>query len=103
MSISGDSLLISLSLILLPAFIALIGTLLYSYFVIKRYKKVLGRLFHSSFRGVDTERKRIASELHDHLAIHSITFSFCIYSTKTAMKQPPQDFFISFNYKVTVK
>jgi len=75
MSISGDSLLISLSLILLPAIIALIGTLLYSYMVIKRYKKVLGRLFRSSFRGVDTERKRIASELHDHLAVHSIAFS----------------------------
>jgi hypothetical protein len=43
--------------------------------VIKRYKKVLGRLFRSSFRGVDTERKRIASELHDHLAVHSIAFS----------------------------
>lgn len=75
MSISGDSLLISLSLILLPSFIALTGTLMYSYFVIKRYKKVLSRLFHSSFRGIDTERKRIATELHDHLAIHSITFS----------------------------
>ncbi len=75
MSISGDSLLISLSLILVPALIALIGTLLYSYFVIKRYKNVLGRLFHSSFRGVDSERKRIASELHDHLAVHSIAFT----------------------------
>jgi signal transduction histidine kinase len=75
MSISGDSLLISLTLILLPSLLTLLGVIIYSYIVIKRYKHALSRLFRSSFRGVDSERKRIASELHDYLALHTISFN----------------------------
>lgn len=75
MYLSGDSLLLSLFTMILPTLIVLIGTIVYSYTVIKRYSNVLSRLYRSSFRGVDTERKRIASELHNHLAVHSISVS----------------------------
>jgi signal transduction histidine kinase len=42
---------------------------------VKRYSLALSRLYKMSFKGVDTERKRIASEMHDHLALHSITIT----------------------------
>jgi signal transduction histidine kinase len=72
---SEDTLLISIIAIIIPAIIILIGTLSYSRSVVKRYSKVLKRLYLVSFKGIDTERKRIASELHDHLALHSITIT----------------------------
>ncbi len=74
MFISGDTLLIKLITITLPGLCILLGTIIYSFVVINRYSKTLKRLYRSSFKGVDTERKRIATELHDHLAIHSISF-----------------------------
>ena len=74
MFISGDTFLLNLLTIILPTLILLLGTIVYSYKVINRYSKALKRLYSSSFRGVDTERKRIATELHDHLAIHTIGF-----------------------------
>ncbi len=80
---SGDSLLIKLTAVILPAFIVLIGTIIYSYVVINRYSKTLSRLYRSSFTGVDTERKRIASELHDHFALHAITVAEQFESLKT--------------------
>jgi len=86
MSMSGDSLLISLSLIILPAFLALLGIIIFSYIVTKRYNRVLTRLYRSSFRGVDTERKRIASELHDTLAVSSITLSEDFIELKSKLK-----------------
>lgn len=86
MASSGDSLLISLFSILLPAFILLVGTIMYSYNVITRYSKALSRLYRSSFRGIDSERKRIASELHDHLAIHSIKLSEGLGDLKNRLK-----------------
>ncbi len=75
MFFSADFVLLNLFTILIPSFIVLLATLSYSYIIIIRYNKVLKRLYRSSFRGVDFERKRIASELHDHLAVHSISFS----------------------------
>ncbi len=75
MSTSGDSLLISLFAIIIPAIVIFIGTLSYSRILIGKYKNVLSRLYRSSFRGADTERKRIASELHNQLAIYHINIS----------------------------
>jgi signal transduction histidine kinase len=83
---SGDTLLTSLFLILLPAFLALIGIIVYIYLVSKRYNSALTRLYRSSFRGVDTERKRIASELHDTLAVSSITLSEDFIELKSKLK-----------------
>ncbi|MDB2589328.1 hypothetical protein N9Y33_05580 [Bacteroidia bacterium] len=57
---------------MVPAIIILIGTMSYSRLVIKRYSKVVERLYLASFKGMDTERKRIASELHNQLAVHFI-------------------------------
>jgi signal transduction histidine kinase len=70
-----DTLLVSLLAILIPAISILVGTLLYSKIIIMRYAKVVERLYRASFNGVDTERQRISSELHDHLALHSIIIS----------------------------
>ncbi len=74
MFISGDTLIIKLITIALPGICILLGTVIYSYKVINRYSQTLKRLYRSSFRGVDTERRRIATELHDHLAVYSIGF-----------------------------
>jgi signal transduction histidine kinase len=57
---------------MVPVIILLIGTIIYSGVVVKRYAKVVERLYLSSFKGMDTERKRIASELHNQLAVHFI-------------------------------
>jgi len=75
MSSSGDSFLLSLLLILIPAIGLLVGTVLYTHVVLKRYSKALSRLYRSSFKGVDSERRRIASELHDHLGGHTVLIS----------------------------
>ena len=86
MFISGDTLLLNLIKITLPGLCILIGTLIYSYKVINRYSKALKRLYSSSFRGVDTERKRIASELHDTLAVSSILLSEDFIDLKSKLK-----------------
>lgn len=83
---SGDSLLISLFSIIVPAMVILIGTLTYSRTLLRRYSIVLKRLYSLSFKGVDTERKRIARELHDHLGVYSIYLSQHIDSLKTMLE-----------------
>jgi signal transduction histidine kinase len=70
---SADLLLIEVAGVFLPAFIVTVFTISYSYKTTVRYKRAIKRLYQTGFRGVDTERKRIASEMHDHLAEHSIT------------------------------
>lgn len=69
---SEDTLMISILTTMVPVIILLIGTIIYSRVVVKRYAKVVERLYLSSFKGMDTERKRIASELHNQLAVHFI-------------------------------
>ncbi len=86
MFISGDTLLLKLITITLPGICILLGTIIYSYKIINRYSKTLKRLYSCSFKGVDTERKRIASELHDHLAIHTISFYEEIKILKSRLK-----------------
>jgi signal transduction histidine kinase len=73
MYISVDSLLFSLLCLILPAIVLFVGTIVYSRLIVRRYSLALARLYKMSFKGVDTERKRIASEMHDHLALHSLT------------------------------
>lgn len=75
MYLSVDIFLISLIIIIATSLVVLIGVLIYSYFIIKRYSSVLKRLYKSSFKGIDTERMRIASELHDLLSLYSISLS----------------------------
>ena len=72
---SGDSLLISLFIVLTPAIGILIGTILYSMRLVNRYTKAIARLYRASFKGVDYERKRIARDLHDHLGAHAVLMS----------------------------
>jgi signal transduction histidine kinase len=72
---SEDLLLIEIAGVFLPAIIITVFTFIYNYQSSARYKRVLQRLYKMSFKGIDFERKRIASELHDHLAIHSISIS----------------------------
>jgi signal transduction histidine kinase len=85
MFISGDTFILNLLNLILPTLIILLGTIIYSYKIINRYSKALKRLYSSSFRGVDTERKRIATELHDHLAVHTIAFYEHINSLKSML------------------
>jgi signal transduction histidine kinase len=72
---SGDLLLLSVLAILVPAVAILVGTILYASAMLRRYSKAIKRLYRSSFKGVDSERKRIASELHDHLGAHAVLMS----------------------------
>ncbi len=75
MTITGDILLISLFAIILPSLLILFGTAIYSITIINRYKKIVSRLYRASFKGIDSERKRIASELHNQLAVHFININ----------------------------
>jgi signal transduction histidine kinase len=70
---SADLLLIEVAGVFLPAFIVTVFTIAYSYKTTVRYKRAIKRLYQMGFKGVDMERRRIASEMHDHLAEHSIT------------------------------
>ena len=64
---SGDSYLISIFIILIPSIALLIGTVIFSYIVIKRYSKIISRLYKMNFKSLETERKRIANDLHDQI------------------------------------
>lgn len=72
---SGDLLLLSVLAILIPTFAILVGTGIYVSSILRRYSRALKRLYRSSFKGVDSERKRIARELHDHLGAHAVFMS----------------------------
>jgi signal transduction histidine kinase len=72
---SADLLLTEIAGVFLPALIVTVFSVVFSYRITSRYKRAIKRLYKMSFNGVDTERKRIASELHDHLALHSITIT----------------------------
>ena len=85
MSNSGDSLIISLFAITSTAAIILIGTFTFSRIVLRRYSAVVHRLYNLSFKGVDTERKRIASELHDQLGAHWVRMSHNFERLKTEL------------------
>jgi len=67
--------LLSLLIILVPALFILVGTFIYSRTLLRRYSRVLRRLYRTSFKGVDTERKRIARELHDELGVHWVVMN----------------------------
>ena len=64
---SGDSLLIKLLFLLGPALAILAVTGVYSWFLINRYTKAISRLYEMNFNSLETERKRIANDIHDIL------------------------------------
>ena len=72
---SADLLLVEIAGVFLPALIITVFSVVFSYRITGRYKMAIKRLYKMSFKGVDTERKRIASEMHDHLALHSLTIT----------------------------
>ncbi|MFN4914093.1 MAG: sensor histidine kinase [Sphingomonadales bacterium] len=65
---SGDILLSEIFFLLLPGALMLGGTLLISYFYIKRYKRIFRRYKIRELEKIETERKRIANDLHDFVA-----------------------------------
>lgn len=64
----GDLLLSEIFFLLLPGAMMLSGTLLISYFYIKRYKRIFRRYKIRELEKIETERKRIANDLHDFVA-----------------------------------
>lgn len=64
---TGDSFLLSLFVALIPALTILVGVFIYSRTIILRYSKVVVRLYKMNFNSLETERKRISSDLHDHM------------------------------------
>jgi signal transduction histidine kinase len=70
---SADLLLIEIAGVFFPAVIVTVFAVVFYYRITARYKKVIKRLYNMSFNGVDSERKRIATDMHDHLALHSLT------------------------------
>jgi len=83
---SADLLLIEVAGVFMPALIVSVFAVVFSYRITMRYNKAMSRLYKMSFKGVDTERKRIAGELHDHLALHSITMSLEFESLKNRLE-----------------
>jgi signal transduction histidine kinase len=83
---SGDTLLIEVVGVFIPAILVTIFTILYSNQIRSRYGKVMKRLYRSSFKGVDTERKRIAGELHDELGAHWVLMSQHFNQLKSELK-----------------
>jgi glucose-6-phosphate-specific signal transduction histidine kinase len=67
MQISEDFFLISLAAILIPAFALFIGSMVINLLIIKKYSRVVKRLYQMNFKGVEAERKRIANDLHDQV------------------------------------
>jgi len=72
---SADSLLIEVIGVFIPAILVTIFAILHFNRIRFRYAKVMKRLYRSSFQGVDSERKRIASELHDQLGAHWVVMT----------------------------
>ena len=83
---SGDSLLIEVFGVFIPAILVTIFALLYANQTRIRYGKVMKRLYRSSFKGVDTERRRIASELHDQLGAHWVVMTQHFRSLKPKLE-----------------
>lgn len=67
MQTSEDYFLIRLGAILIPTALLLIFSVLISYHIIRRYRKAVQRLYQMNFKGVETERKRIANDMHDQV------------------------------------
>jgi glucose-6-phosphate-specific signal transduction histidine kinase len=67
MQISEDYFLIRVAAIIVPAFALLIGSMIISLLVIKRYSRAVKRLYQMNFHGVETERKGIANDMHDEI------------------------------------
>jgi signal transduction histidine kinase len=86
MDSSGDSLLIEVFGVFIPAVLVTIFAILYGNQTRIRYSKVMKRLYRSSFKGVDTERKRIASELHDQLGAHWVVMTQHFNRLKSNLK-----------------
>lgn len=67
MQISNDYFLVRLGVIIIPAFILLIATILISFLIIRKYSRAVKRLYQMNFNGVEFERKRIANDMHDQI------------------------------------
>ncbi len=83
---SADSLLIEVVGVFIPAILVTLFILLYANRIVNRYGKAMKRLYRSSFQGVDSERKRIASELHDQLGAHWVVMSQHFNRLKSNLK-----------------
>ncbi len=80
---SGDSFLLSLFFILIPALSILTGVFMYSKLVIARYSKVIKRLYKMNFNSLETERKRISSDLHDHIGYKILIINKSLQNLKS--------------------
>jgi signal transduction histidine kinase len=80
---SGDSFLLSLFFILIPALTILIGVFVYSKVIITRYSRVIKRLYQMNFNSLETERKRISNDLHDQLGYKMLIINKSIENLKS--------------------
>lgn len=62
---SGDSLLIKLFFLLIPAIGFLLVSVIVSRILVIRYTTALSRLYKMNFNSLESERKRIANDIHD--------------------------------------
>lgn len=79
----GDSFLLSLFFILVPSLTILIGVFTYTWIIISRYSKVVKRLYKMNFNSLETERKRISSDLHDHMGYKILIINKSIDNLKS--------------------
>lgn len=83
MSNSGDSFILSLLFILIPALTILAGVFIYSKLVLARYSNVIKRLYKMNFNSLETERKRISSDLHDQMGYKILIINKSLQNLKS--------------------
>ncbi len=83
MSNSGDYFILSLLFLIIPMVLILVGVFIYSRIIILRYSKVVGRLYKMNFSSLETERKRISNDLHDHMGYKILIINKSLRNLKT--------------------
>lgn len=85
---SGDQVLINIFYLLLPGLIILITVILVSFFYFKRLKRIISRYRMQKMEEVETERKRIANDLHDHVGSKLIMIKSELHKGLQASQNP---------------
>jgi signal transduction histidine kinase len=92
---SGDQVLINIFYLLLPGLIILITVILVSFFYFKRLKRLIWRYRMQKMEEVETERKRIANDLHDYVGGKLIMIKSELHKSMQASQNPNRESIIT--------
>ncbi len=88
MSNSGDLLLTEIFYLLFPVFLMLVTILVVSYYRIKRLHRVMHRYRSKKLEELESERKRIANDLHDFVASKLLKIKVELNESLESAKDP---------------